>query len=149
MKIIASLKVKLKITADVLFSIEIFIKYIEFEIIFIIENKINWNPPKRGVNFCSKWVFYNHISQNKYFKEILFPNEQDKWYTMNKDIQITNSSKCSSNLSLCTCIFLKVGALNWVIGLNTHLHDAHIDMDQLKFVLFRIYNDVQMCRKQN
>ena len=34
-------------------------------------------------------------------------------------------------------------------GLNTHLHDAHIDMNLLKFVILRIYNDVQMCRKQN
>ena len=36
-----------------------------------------------------------------------------------------------------------------VYGLNTHLHDAHIDMGPLKFVLFRIYNHVKMCRKQN
>ena len=41
-------------------------------------------------------------------------------------------------------IYIKVDALNQVIGLNTHLDDA-----RLKFVLFRIYNHVQMCRKQN
>ena len=44
---------------------------------------------------------------------------------------------------------VKVDALNRVIGLNTHLDDAHIDMDRLKFGLFRIYNHVQMGRKQN
>ena len=43
----------------------------------------------------------------------------------------------------------KVDALNRGIGLNTHLDDAHIDMDRLKFVLFRIYNHVQMYGKQN
>ena len=44
---------------------------------------------------------------------------------------------------------VKDAVLNRVIGLNTHLDDTHIDMDRLKFVLFRIYNHVQMCRKQN
>ena len=44
---------------------------------------------------------------------------------------------------------LKDAALNRMIALNTHLDDAHIDMDKLKFVLFRVYNHVQMCRKQN
>ena len=32
-------------------------------------------------------------------------------------------------------------------GLNTHPDEAHIGMDRLKFVLFCIYNHVQMCRK--
>ena len=36
-----------------------------------------------------------------------------------------------------------------MIGRNIHLDDAHIDMDRLKFVLFHIYNHVQMFRKQN
>ena len=44
---------------------------------------------------------------------------------------------------------IKVDALNRVIGLKTHLGDAHIDMDRLKFVLFRIYNHIQMRRKQS
>ena len=44
---------------------------------------------------------------------------------------------------------IKVDALYRLIGLNTLLHDAHIDMDRLKFVPFRIYNHVKMCRKQN
>ena len=44
---------------------------------------------------------------------------------------------------------LKVDALNRVIGLSKHLDDAYIDIDRLKFVLFRIYNHVRMCRKQN
>ena len=39
--------------------------------------------------------------------------------------------------------------VDWVNGLNTHLHDAHIYMDRLKFVFFRIYKHVKMCRKQN
>ena len=44
---------------------------------------------------------------------------------------------------------VKVDALNRVIGKNTHLDDAHIDMDWLKSVLFCIYTHVQMYRKQN
>ena len=44
---------------------------------------------------------------------------------------------------------IKVDALNQMIGLNTHLDDAHVAMDRLKFVIFRIYNHVQMYRKQN
>ena len=38
----------------------------------------------------------------------------------------------------------RVDALNRVIGLNTHLDNAHIDMALLKFVLFCIYNHVQI-----
>ena len=45
-------------------------------------------------------------------------------------------------------INLKVDALNQVNGLNTHLDDAHIHMDRLKFVLFRIHNHAQMCKKK-
>ena len=48
-----------------------------------------------------------------------------------------------------TIILIKVDALNRVIDFNTHLDDAHTDMDRLKFVFSRIYNHVQMCRKQN
>ena len=44
---------------------------------------------------------------------------------------------------------IKVDTRNQVIGLNTHLDDACIDMDRLKCVLFRIYNHVKMRRKQN
>ena len=44
---------------------------------------------------------------------------------------------------------LKDAALNRMIALNTHLDDAHIDTDKLKFVLIRIYNHVQISRKQN
>ena len=54
----------------------------------------------------------------------------------------------SHEIKTADCKF-KEDALNRVIVLNTHLYDAHIDMDRLKFVLFCIYNHVQMCRKQN
>ena len=42
-----------------------------------------------------------------------------------------------------TVDLFKDAALTWVIGLNTHLDEAHIDLDRSKFVLFRIYNHVQ------
>ena len=49
-------------------------------------------------------------------------------------------------------MFIYSTVCNFVLtdaALRTHLDDAHIDMDRLKFALFRIYNHVQMCRKQN
>ena len=58
----------------------------------------------------------------------------------NQDVYYVGASISSLNRQF------KVDRVN---GLNTHLHDAHINMNRLKFVLFRIYNDNQMCRKQN
>ena len=38
--------------------------------------------------------------------------------------------------------------ISCLIRLNSHLDDAHINLDQLKFVVFCVNTSVQMCRKQ-
>ena len=66
-------------------------------------------------------------------------------------VSVTRSANIEIHIYMWSLSLLpfKVDALNLVIGPHTHLHDAHIDMDRLKFVFFRIYNQFQMCRKQN
>ena len=46
-------------------------------------------------------------------------------------------------------MLIRDAALNRVIGLNTHLDYALVDLDRLKLVPFCVYNHVEMCRKQN
>ena len=69
---------------------------------------------------------------------------KNNWYRRRGACRILGLKNLPGDATLLTnpTPWLKVDALNRVIGLNTHLDDSHIDMDRLNFVLFRIYNHV-------